>query len=311
MKNKIIKYIRNIVLGTIIAGVVYTGFVARSDVYNKKRQEEFIKNKAEITQEYNISSFHMHTVYSDGIMGIEELVNGSFKEDYSIIAVSDHNNNDFFNILESCVNNESGFNFDLEKINDYTLKIIYSLDNDNYNKKDIVYLLKSSEIMAKEGVEVLGIGYNDKPDSYQPLENIINELKEQDALIMAPHPAVLIVNGMGEENIKKYADILDGIEINGSIPVPACYFYNKKAEKWSKKYNIPLVSNPDAHIIGIYFNTYANLISKEYFDENNLNGYIRKNLKEGKYMLIQFNPESLRLHPWVINILLRKLSKIL
>ena len=57
MKNKIIKYIRNIVLGTIIAGVVYTGFVARSDVYNKKRQEEFIKNKAEITQKYNISSF--------------------------------------------------------------------------------------------------------------------------------------------------------------------------------------------------------------------------------------------------------------
>ncbi len=237
------------------------------------------------------------------------IVNGSFKEDYSIIAVSDHNNNDFFNILESCVNNK--FDFDLEKINDYTLKIIDSFDNDNDNKKDIVYLLKASEIMAKEGVEVLGIGYTDKPDSYQPLENIINELKEQDALIMAPHPAVLIVNGMGEENIKKYADILDGIEINGSIPVPACYFYNKKAEKWSKKYNIPLVSNPDAHIIGIYFNTYANLISKEYFDENNLNGYIRKNLKEGKYMLIQFNPESLRLHPWVINILLRKLSKIL
>ncbi len=309
MKNKIIKYIRNIVLGTIIAGVVYTGFVARSDVYNKKRQEEFIKNKAEITQEYNISSFHMHTVYSDGIMGIEELVNGSFKEDYSIIAVSDHNNNDFFNILESCVNNK--FDFDLEKINDYTLKIIDSFDNDNDNKKDIVYLLKASEIMAKEGVEVLGIGYTDKPDSYQPLENIINELKEQDALIMAPHPAVLIVNGMGEENIKKYADILDGIEINGSIPVPACYFYNKKAEKWSKKYNIPLVSNPDAHIIGIYFNTYANLISKEYFDENNLKEYIRKNLKEGKYMLIQFSPESLRLHPWVINIVLRKLAKIL
>ena len=309
MKNKIIRYIRNIVSGTIIAGMLYTGFVAGSDIYNKKKQEEFIKNKAEITQEYNISSFHMHTVYSDGIMGIEDLINGSFKEDYSIIAVTDHNNNEFYNILESCVNNKSGFNFDLEKINDYTLKIIDSFDNDNDNKKDIVYLLKASEIMAQEGVEVLGICYVDKPDSYQPLENIINELKEQDALIMAPHPAVLMVCGMGEENIKKYADSLDGIEINGSIPVPACYFYNKKAEKWSKKYNIPLVSNPDAHIIGIYFNTYANLISKENFDENNIRDYIRKNLKEGKYMLIQFNPESLRLHPWVINILLRKLAR--
>jgi len=309
MKNKIIRYIRNVVAGTIIAGIIYTGFVARSDVYNKEKQEEFIKNKAEITQKYNISSFHMHTVYSDGIKTIDELINDSFKEDYSIIAVSDHNNNNFFNILESCADKESGFNFDLEKVNNYTLKIIDSFDNDNDNKKDIVYLLKASEIMAQEGVEVLGIGYANKPDSYQPLENIINELKEQGALIMAPHPAVLILGGMGEENIKKYADILDGIEINGSIPVPACYFYNKKAEKWSEKYNIPLVSNPDAHIIGIYFNTYANLISKENFDENNLNDYIRKNIKEGKYMLIQFKPESLRLHPWVINILLRKLVR--
>jgi len=310
MKNKIIKYIRNTFLGVIIAGVVYTGFVARSDVYNKEKQKEFIKNKADITHKYNIASLHMHSVYSDRIMGIEELVNNSIKEDYSIIAVSDYNNNDF-NILESCANSESGFNFDLEKINGYTLKIIDSFDNDNDNKKDIVYLLKASEIMAKEGVEVLGIGYTNKPDSYQPLENIINELKEQDALIMAPHPAVLILGGMGEENIKKYADSLDGIEINGSIPVPACYFYNKKAEKWSKKYNIPLVSNPDAHLTGIYFNTYATLISKENFDENNLNDYIRKNTKEGKYMLIQFKPESLRLHPWVINILLRKLAKAL
>ncbi len=71
----------------------------------------------------------------------------------------------------------------------------------------------------------------------------------------------------------------------------------------------PLFSNPDAHITGIYFNTYANLISKEDFDENNLKDYIRKNTKEGKYMLIQFNPESLRLHPWVINIVLRKLAR--
>jgi len=153
MKNKIIKYIRNVVLGTIIAGVVYTGFVARSDVYNKEKQGEFIKNKDEITQKYNISSFHIHTIYSDGILGVDDVVNRSFEEDYSIIAVSDHNNNNFFNILESCVNNESGFNFDLEKINDYTLKIIDSFDNDNDNKKDIVYLLKASEIMAKEGVD--------------------------------------------------------------------------------------------------------------------------------------------------------------
>jgi len=309
MKNKIIKYIRNTFLGVIIAGVVYTGFVARSDVYNKEKQKEFIKNKADITHKYNIASLHMHSVYSDRIMGIEELVNNSIKEDYSIIAVSDYNNNDF-NILESCANSESGFNFDLEKINGYTLKIIDSFDNDNDNKKDIVYLLKASEIMAKEGVEVLGIGYTNKPDSYQPLENIINELKEQDALIMAPHPAVLILGGMGEENIKKYADSLDGIEINGSIPVPACYFYNKKAEEWSKKYNIPLVSNSDAHLIGIYFNTYATLISKENFDENNLNDYIRKNLQEGKYRLIQFKPESLRLHPWVINIILKNIANI-
>jgi len=41
---------------------------------------------------------------------------------------------------------------------------------------------------------------------------------------MAPHPAVLILGGMGEENIKKYADILDGIEINGSIPVSCLLF---------------------------------------------------------------------------------------
>jgi len=177
MKNKIIRYIRNVVAGTIIAGIIYTGFVARSDVYNKEKQEEFIKNKAEITQKYNISSFHMHTVYSDGIKTIDELINDSFKEDYSIIAVSDHNNNNFFNILESCADKESGFNFDLEKVNNYTLKIIDSFDNDNDNKKDIVYLLKASEIMAQEGVEVLGIGYANKPDSYQPLENIINELK--------------------------------------------------------------------------------------------------------------------------------------
>ncbi|MBA3064727.1 hypothetical protein FP803_04795, partial [Candidatus Woesearchaeota archaeon] len=118
MKSKIVKYIRNIVSGAIIAGMIYTGVVAGSDIYNKKKQEEFIKNKAEITQEYNISSFHMHTVYSDRIMGIDELINGSFKEDYSIIAVSDHNNNEFYDTLESCVNNKSGFNFDLEKIND-------------------------------------------------------------------------------------------------------------------------------------------------------------------------------------------------
>ena len=297
MTNKFLNYLKK----TLACGLIIVMFSPLiSDIYNKIKQQLFINTKTKITQEYNITSLHNHTDCSDGHVSIEWVIKNSFNEDYSIISITDHDNENCYNTLEFFSGIASNiYNFEINKINGYTLKIIDTFDIDKDNKKDILYLLRGCEIRTKEDYDVLGICYLKKPESQQPLEKVISELEKQDSIIIAPHPATINTYGMGEENVKKYAKSFDAIELNGSLSFPCDFYYNSlKARNWGRKYNIPVVTNSDTHIKASYFNNYAILLSKEGFDEQNIKDYIKEKINKEKYKNIEIQPNSLSLYLW-------------
>jgi predicted metal-dependent phosphoesterase TrpH len=297
MTNKFLNYVKITLAGTAVLATLLSPFI--SDYYNKARQTKFIKSKPHITQEHNIASLHNHTFYSDGKFHIEDMILNCFKEDYSIFAVTDHDNEKFYQTTKFFESRENDlFNFKIKEINNYTLKITDVFDIDNDKKEDVLYLLKGSEITTKEKYHVVGIGYNERPQSYQSLEEIIIELKKQDAIIISTHPAMLSIYGMGEENVKKFSEYFDAIEVNGAIPFPLNIYYNGKAKKWGEKYNIPVIASPDAHINVSYFNTFAILMDNKNFNENNIKEYIKTNLKEEKYKNLKIQPNSIKLYKW-------------
>ncbi|MDD5086325.1 MAG: hypothetical protein PHV16_01090 [Candidatus Nanoarchaeia archaeon] len=296
MTNKFLKYAKQIAVSTIALAMLSPLI---SDFVGIIKQKNFIEKKHEITQDCHITSLHNHSFYSDGNFHIENMIINCFKEDYSIFAVTDHDNDMFYKTVKFFEGRENDlFNFKIQEINNYTLKITDIFDIDNDNKEDIVYLLKGSEITTEERYHVLGIAYDDIPKNRQPLEKIIEELVNQDAIIISTHPALLSMYGMGKENVKKFNEYFDAIEVNGSIPFPLNIYYNRQAVRWGEKYDIPVIANPDSHIKDVYFNTFAVLIDKENFNENKIREYIKTSLKQGKYKNIEIQPNSIKLYKW-------------
>lgn len=158
---------------------------------------------------------HTHSKYSvDGFLEPEKIVETAMRRGLSGIAITDHN----------------------------TIK--GALKAKRYETDDF-NIICGSEISTERG-EVIGLFLSSEITSHVFID-VVEEIKEQDGIIILPHPYdKLRKNGIHLE--KKEVKLIDGIEIYNS----RCMFqkYNNDALQFAKKNNLIGVAGSDAHFAG-------------------------------------------------------------
>jgi len=155
---------------------------------------------------------HIHSKYSsDGIMDVKEIVKIAIKRGLDGIAITDHN----------------------------TIK--GGMEAKNYETADLGILV-GSEIMTENG-EIIGLFLNEEINSNN-LRDVIQEIKDQDGIIVIPHPFDEMRHSsfFPEDGDEKF---INGIEVFNS----RCIFqkYNDNANEFAKKHQLAITAGSDAH----------------------------------------------------------------
>lgn len=108
-------------------------------------------------------------------------------------------------------------------------------------KKLKAVLILGQEIKTKLG-DVLGL-FLKKEVKSKELMAVIKEIKEQDGIVILPHPFYPLKSFKGD--ILKYKDLIDGIEIFNAKSILS--LANKKAARFAQKYNLATIAGSDAH----------------------------------------------------------------
>ena len=179
---------------------------------------------------------HIHTKYSnDGVMEPKKIVKIAKKRGLDGIAITDHN----------------------------TIK--GGLKTKKYETEDFKIII-GSEIKTDRG-EVIGL-FLYKEIKPGPFIEVIEKIREQDGIIVVPHPFDTIRKKCLRPTKRdiKYIDAIEGI--NSRVIIKRD---NKKAIEFGKKNNITLVAGSDAHFYKEIGNAYTKF-----------KGDLRKAIKKNK-----------------------------
>ncbi len=205
-------------------------------------------------------TLHNHSLETDGGLSPLELIAAADRKDFGLISITDHDKNLSMDYLDELLA-ESPYTF--HYLSDEACLI------EGPNKSRIV-VLKGNEIttmrskdegksfLSSPYIHVLGIGYKGEVESYKTLEDTIKEIKEKDGIVIAPHPVAPFFWGMGEDNLRRFKDDIDAIELNGLL----VYFwrpFNQKAKKLAKELDKPLICGGDSHFKGTYLEGFYNI----------------------------------------------------
>ena len=199
------------------------------------------------------TELHCHNVFSNGHVGdleppfdsnvtINEQLEKSLKSKLDILFVTNHNTLDGFKQITEYKNNHKKFS---------NLKIYPAV-----------------EITTDKEAHVLVYGLHDEIKSNQSLDEILDSVKSQDAVTIAPHPFSL-VDALRDDSLK-----CDLFEVFNSSNVDI--YSNKKAEIFAKENNLLTTAGSDSHIAST-IGRCTNLINSE----NNLDDVISA-MKKGK-----------------------------
>jgi predicted metal-dependent phosphoesterase TrpH len=119
---------------------------------------------------------------------------------------------------------------------------------EKHSKELKTEFIKGIEFMCfdekgKKCGELIGLYLN------EPIENgyymeIIDRIKEQNGLLMVPHPFDTLRHAFEHiDKIAKKIDLMEGYNSRSHFNV-----FNKKAEEYAKQKNIPVVANSDSHV---------------------------------------------------------------
>lgn len=252
---------------------------------NNKLKKKFLEEKKELQKSYFLCDFHRHSTMSDGIRTPENIIIKAIKNKYSIIAITDHNNNLAFQKLAK--QNSLGLDYTVQQLNKYTLKI-----NHQNSTINTVYLLRGQEITtrikkSKFHMVVIGPNITDNTNSVLTIDELIKKYDNSKHIIIAAHPAFPL-GGIGEKNLNTYQDAIDLVEVNAHYPSAINTYYNNKAKRWAKRIYKPVCANSDAHEHNQYENTFLTLIKKDStFNENNILGYLLNKFNSSEYKLVE------------------------
>jgi len=290
---------------TLLSAIGLSFAVGFNFIYEKAKYAHFLLNKEKYIQEYILTSFHSHSQIGggDGFRSVEWIIENAYLEGYGIYSITDHeqppelNAHDTMSKLEELAETNFG-DFDVTKVNETTYKVTHP------DKDHVLYVLNGAEITVKhEGrdTHVLGIGISSVPDSSMTLDEVLSNLSNQGALIGAPHPTTKMAFGLGENAVTQYQAYFDFLEGNGSLPFPVNIIKNGTAENLAKKLNIPYLTQSDAHLTTLYFNKALVMIEKsDTFDENNIVGFLKEQISEGKYKNVLITVDNLKLYEWIL-----------
>lgn len=199
-----------------------------------------------------LAEMHCHTLYSDGRMRVEEMIDKSMEAGTRILCITDHNTTKAFDNLAS----------GREKLGkDYRMR-----PHPNYlsieKKENRIYVVRAAEIKTNDG-ELLVYGYHGRVREERSLEDTLKEISDLGGFAVAAHPAC-IMGGIGEGNVKalnghgkgigedKIESALDhgmlGIEsFNAQFIFPMVWI-NVMGKEFSQKYDIPGIAGSDSHL---------------------------------------------------------------
>lgn len=155
---------------------------------------------------------HTHSKYScDGLMEIKTMIKMAKSQGLSGIAVTDHN----------------------------TIK--GGLEAHKFADEDLNVIV-GSEVATDRG-EIIGLFLSEEIQSQQYVE-VIDEIKDQGGLVLAPHPFDSL-RGNGIKPNENDAKLIDNIEILNA----RCFNneYNQKAADYVKKHQLNVFAGSDAH----------------------------------------------------------------
>jgi len=291
------------VLGWSLLGL--SALTAGGLIREKTNYLLFMNKKEEYLNEYMLVSLHNHSNSGggDGIISVEDYIEGAFNQKYSICSLSEHeqppelNAQDTLSKLEELAKSDYK-DFEIEQINEYTYKITKA------DCEHVLYMLQGVEVTIQNDdrdAHVLGIGIKYVPDSNLNLEELLKDFSKQGALIGAPHPTAKLAFGLGENAITEYKEYFDFVELNGSLPFPVNLIYNGSASDLGDKTGIPVVSFPDAHLSELYFNKALVLVEKSVdFNEEDLVGFLRSQFEEGNYKNVLAAEDNFKLYQWIL-----------
>jgi predicted metal-dependent phosphoesterase TrpH len=151
--------------------------------------------------------FHVHSKYSyDSILSPPKIIKVARKVGLNGIAITDHNT--------------IRGGMEAKKIGDESIFIIIGAEIKT-DRGDVIGLFLSNDIGRKD--------FND----------VIDEIREQDGLVVLPHPYKL-----GEDGIEKLGQKADIIEVKNGRLTP---YKNEMAEKLAKSLSKPIIGGSDAH----------------------------------------------------------------
>ncbi len=158
------------------------------------------------------ADLHIHTKYSgDSNLDPDDLIKIAKKKGLKVIGVVDHNT------LKGGI--------EVKKI-----------------AKDIV-VFAGEEIKTNNG-EIIGFDIEEEISNHMSLVETCKAIKEQCGWIMVPHPFDRLRSGVQERisNIIKYIDVIEGFNARAIFDS-----FNKRAQAFAAKNNIPWIANSDAH----------------------------------------------------------------
>ena len=113
-----------------------------------------------------------------------------------------------------------------------------------------IQLIVGEEIKTDVG-EIIGLFLDKNIDHKKngkviTLKEALQEIKNQNGLVFAPHPFDKFRWGIGKKNCEKYQDQIDAYEIFNSRTKIS--YFNKQAEKYVSEHNLIPFIGSDAHI---------------------------------------------------------------
>ena len=187
--------------------------------------------------------FHIHSKYSyDSLLSPETILKRARSKGLNAIAITDHNTIKGSTIAKSI-------------------------------KQDSLLIVTGAEISTNYG-DLTGLFLDEELHS-RIFEEVIDEIRDQDGLVVLPHPCRR--KRFPPQHLMSKIDILEGINARSSDSD------NTNAQKLSQRLQRPMIAGSDAHTIIEIGNAWTSIQNKQNIDEDML----RKKILEGENHIFQ------------------------
>jgi len=200
------------------------------------------------------TELHCHNMYSNDHLGDLE---PPFDCDVSIAAQLEQSLEAELDIL---------FVTNHNTLNGYKQMLEYKENHEKFSKLKIY---PAEEITTDKESHVLVYGISEEIKPNQTLDEIIDAVKSQGAVTVAPHPFSLI-DALREDSIK-----CDLFEVFNSSNIDI--FSNKKAEIFAKENNLDVIAGSDSHVVST-IGRCTNLIESENSLDDVISALVKKRI---------------------------------